>query len=79
MLQFHSYSTCNAGHEILKLAFMLQANFRHIDHGYNVKFGEMAKKAGVHCCSLLSSSGAHPRSYVNYLKVKGEVCKPCIY
>lgn len=52
---------------------VFQANFRHIDHGYNVKFAELAKKAGVHFCSLLSSSGAHPRSYFSYLKVKGEV------
>ncbi|XP_065059988.1 oxidoreductase HTATIP2-like [Rhopilema esculentum] len=49
------------------------ANFQHIDHGYNVKFAEMAKKAGIRFCSLLSSSGAHPRSYVFYLKVKGQI------
>ena len=53
--------------------FLLQANFTSIDYGYNVKFAEIAKKAEIPFCSLLSSSGANARSYIHYLKIKGQV------
>eukprot|EP00112_Aurelia_sp_Birch-Aquarium-sp1_P007199 Seg1784.3 transcript_id=Seg1784.3/GoldUCD/mRNA.D3Y31 product="Oxidoreductase HTATIP2" protein_id=Seg1784.3/GoldUCD/D3Y31 len=49
------------------------ANFTRIDYGYNVKFAEIAKKAGIPFCSLLSSSGANTQSYIHYLKIKGQI------
>eukprot|EP00794_Sanderia_malayensis_P009745 gene9745-10742_t len=48
-------------------------NFRRIDYGNNVKFAEIAKKAGVGMLSLMSTTGAHSRSFVFYLKVKGQI------
>ena len=47
--------------------------FRRVDYEYPLRFGQLAKELNIPHYSLLTSSGAKASSWINYLKVKGEV------
>jgi uncharacterized protein YbjT (DUF2867 family) len=45
----------------------------HVDHGYQLRAAEAARRNGVPACVVVSSSGASPRSRVFYSRMKGEL------
>jgi uncharacterized protein YbjT (DUF2867 family) len=56
----------------LRTAGSAAAQYR-VDHDYQLRTAEAAKRNGVPACVLVSSSGASPRSPVFYSRMKGEL------
>eukprot|EP01133_Synstelium_polycarpum_P001005 gene1005-1132_t len=47
--------------------------FRHIDFGYSTRFSRLAREANVPALHIMTSSGADPKSWFSYMKMKGEI------
>lgn len=50
-----------------------QAAQRKVDHGYQYRVAEAARRNGVETCVLVSSAGASPRARIFYSRMKGEL------
>ena len=57
----------------ISIIYSLQQAFSHIDYEIPLRLIKLAKEAGVHHCSLLTSTGANPNSWFLYLKTKGRM------
>jgi uncharacterized protein YbjT (DUF2867 family) len=56
----------------LRVAGSAEAQYR-VDHGYQYRVAEAARRNGVGTYVLVSSSGASPRSRIFYSRMKGEL------
>jgi len=50
-----------------------QQAFQHIDSEIPARLIQLARDAGVPHCSVLTSSGSNPNSWLLYFKTKGQV------
>lgn len=56
----------------LRAAGSQEAQYR-VDHGYQLRVAEAARRNGVEACVVVSSAGASPGSRIFYSRMKGEL------